>query len=74
MAKEVATPTIDGKMAASDGDDNSAGCYVVDQTKPHTNKPCEIKELASLSICTYNKNGEMHNLVLTCEINCVISF
>jgi hypothetical protein len=39
MAKEVATPTIDGKMAASDGDDNSAGCYVVDQTKPHTNKP-----------------------------------
>jgi hypothetical protein len=29
---------------------------------------------ASLSICTYNKNGETHNLVLTCEINCVIYF
>jgi hypothetical protein len=39
MAKEVATPTIDGKMAASDGDANSARFHVVDQTKPHMNKP-----------------------------------
>jgi hypothetical protein len=28
---------------------------------------------ASLSICTYNKNEEMYNVILTCEINCVIS-
>jgi hypothetical protein len=27
-----------------------------------------------LSIRTYNKNEEMHNLILTSEINCVIYF
>jgi uncharacterized Zn-binding protein involved in type VI secretion len=31
--------SIDGKMAASDGGDNSAGCHVIDQTKSHMNKP-----------------------------------
>jgi hypothetical protein len=38
-AKEIATPTIDSKIAASDGNDNSAGCHVIDQTKPHMKKP-----------------------------------
>jgi hypothetical protein len=31
--------SIDGKMAASDGGDNSTGCHVIDQTKSHMNKP-----------------------------------
>jgi hypothetical protein len=36
---EVATPIIDGETTASDGDNNSTGWHVIDQTKPNMKKP-----------------------------------